>query len=62
MTTSAVLPPILDEIEEDIDDEVFTDLSYHTIDDEVTKYWNHTQFSLHVNTDWPLLPYYQVYL
>ena len=38
MTTSAVLPPILDEIEEDIDDEVFTDLSYHTIDDEVTKY------------------------
>ena len=38
MTTSAVLPPILDEIEEDIDDEVITDLSYHTIDDEVTKY------------------------
>ena len=37
MTTSAFLPPILDEIEEDIDDEVFTDLSYHSIDDEVIK-------------------------
>ena len=35
MTTSAVLLPILDEIEEDIDDEVFTDLTYHSFDDEV---------------------------
>ena len=32
--TSAVLPPIMDENEEEIDDEVFTDLSYHSIDDD----------------------------
>ena len=38
MTNSTFLPPILDELEEGIDDdEVFTDLSCHGIDDEVTK-------------------------